>query len=136
MRLPPRYLSGQEATLLKRDTKITKTIRIELNTIYFEVCFIEIVVFYRGYPLEETAREEQLPVRQHGHRTQQVEDGVADSAAHERDFGAVAVGHVTAHHRCQYVPVQERAQHAALCRRVPLEFAVLQRNKIQFNSVL
>lgn len=75
--------------------------------------------------MEETAREEQLPVRQHGRRTEQVEDGIADAAAHERDFRAETNGRVTTRHRRQYVPVQERAQHASLRRRVPHKLAVL-----------
>lgn len=80
---------------------------------------------YRAQPLENAEREEHLLVHQRRSGTHHMEHGVADSAAHERDFRPVSVRQQAADHRRQYVTVQECAQNTASCRLVPVELAVL-----------
>lgn len=52
--------------------------------------------------------------------------GTAETATHERDFGAEMVRQVAAHHRGRYVTVLVPGQKSSAGRRVPVEFAILQ----------
>lgn len=80
---------------------------------------------YRRHSLKKTARKEQFPVHQHGGRQQKMEDSIADTTIHERNFSTVIVGQIAADHCRQYVTVQKCSQHTTLRRRVPVKFTVL-----------